>query len=134
MRIINIDSSNEDSFRYAILYSLHYYNILCNPKRISKLILFENNYNFSHNTPEAFEIDNPNISLTVFNDDKKIIYSPNNFAPNKASIVKRHNNRYAAIKPLKDNFIKLKELLPSFSQSELGDLSIQNILRKYIDC
>ena len=114
-------------------YSLHYYNISCNPKRISKLILFENNYNFSHNTPKEFEIDNPNISLTVFNEDKKIIYSPNNFTPNKASIVKRHDNRYAPIKLLKDNFIKLKELLQSFSQSELRDLSIQNILRKYTD-
>ena len=121
-----------NSFRYAILYSLHYYNISCNPKRISKLILFENNYNFSHNTPKEFEIDNPNISLTVFNEDK-IIYSPNNFTPNKASIVKRHDNRYAPIKLLKDNFIKLKELLQSFSQSELRDLSIQNILRKYTD-
>ena len=133
MKIINIDSSDEDSFRYAILYSLHYYDISHNPQRISKPIPFQNKYNFSHNTPKEFETDNPNISVTVFNEDKKIIYSPNNFTPNKASIVKRHDNRYAPIKLLKDNFIKLKELLQSFPQSELRDLSIQNILRKYID-
>ena len=133
MKIINIDSSDEDSFRYAILYSLHYYDISHNPQRISKLIPFQNKYNFSHNTPKEFETDNPNISVTVFNEDKKIIYSPNNFTPNKASIVNRHDNRYAPIKLLKDNFIKLKELLQSFSQSELRDLSIQNILRKYTD-
>ena len=113
-----------NSFRYAILYSLHYYNISCNPQRISKIILFENNYNFSHNTPKEFEIDNPNVSLTVFNEDKKIIYSPNNFTPNKASIVRTNDNRYAAIKPLKDNFIKLKELLQSFAHSELRDLRV----------
>ena len=124
MKIINIDSSDEDSFRYAILYSLHYYDISHNPQRISKLIPFQNKYNFSHNTPKEFETDNPNISLTVFNEDKKIIYSPNNFTPNKASIVRTNDNRYAAIKPLKDNFIKLKELLQSFSHSELRDLRV----------
>ena len=124
MKIINIDSSDEDSFRYAILYSLHYYDISHNPQRISKLIPFQNKYNFSHNTPKEFETDNPNISVTVFNEDKKIIYSPNNFTPNKASIVRTNDNRYAAIKPLKDNFIKLKELLQSFSHSELRDLRV----------
>ena len=124
MKIINIDSSDEDSFRYAILYSLHYYDISHNPQRISKLMPFQNKYNFSHNTPKEFETDNPNISVTVFNEDKKIIYSPNNFTPNKASIVRTNDNRYAAIKPLKDNFIKLKELLQSFSHSELRDLRV----------
>ena len=124
MKIINIDSSDEDSFRYAILYSLHYYDISHNPQRISKLIPFQNKYNFSHNTPKEFETDNPNISVTVFNEDKKIIYSPNNFTPNKASIVRTNDNRYAAIKPLKDNFIKLKELLQSFAHSELRDLRV----------
>ena len=124
MKIINIDSSDEDSFRYAILYSLHYYDISHNPQRISKPIPFQNKYNFSHNTPKEFETDNPNISVTVFNEDKKIIYSPNNFTPNKASIVRTNDNRYAPIKPLKDNFIKLKELLQSFSHSELRDLRV----------
>ena len=124
MKIINIDSSDEDSFRYAILYSLHYYDISHNPQRISKLIPFQNKYNFSHNTPKEFETDNPNISVTVFNEDKNIIYSPNNFTPNKASIVRTNDNRYAAIKPLKDNFIKLKELLQSFAHSELRDLRV----------
>ena len=124
MKIINIDSSDEDSFRYAILYSLHYYDISHNPQRISKLIPFQNKYNFSHNTPKEFETDNPNISVSVFNEDKKIIYSPNNFTPNKARIVRTNDNRYAAIKPLKDNFIKLKELLQSFAHSELRDLRV----------
>ena len=71
MRIIKIDSSDEDSFEFSILYSLHYYHIPRNPERISKLIPFENRYNFSHNTPKEFEMDNPNISLTVFNEMKE---------------------------------------------------------------
>ena len=66
MRIIKIDSSNVDSFKYAILYSIHYDDILRRPERISMLIPFENKYNFSQNTSKEFEMDNPNISLTGF--------------------------------------------------------------------
>ena len=133
MRIINIDLSNEDSFKYAILYSLHYYDISRHIERISRLKTFENKYSFSHNTPKEFEIDNPNISLTVFNEDERIIYPTNNFTLNKAQIVKINDDKYAAIKPIKDHFLKLKELLQSFSQSELRDLRVQNIFKKYID-
>ena len=66
MRIIKIDSSNEDSFKYAILYSIRYDDILRRPERISMLIPFENKYNFSQNTSKEFEMDNPNIPLTGF--------------------------------------------------------------------
>ena len=112
MRIIKIDSSNEDSFRYAILYSLHYYVIPRNPERIAKLDL----------------MDNLNISLTVYDEHNKIIYSPNNYNTlNKAQVPKINNDRYAAIRPIKDNYIKLKELLQSFSRSELSNLRFQNI-------
>ena len=130
MRIIKIDSSNEDSFRYAILYSLHYYVIPGNPERIAKLDLLVNKYNFSYNTPKELEMDNLNISLTVYDEHNKIIYSPNNY--NKAQILKINNDRYAAIRPIKDNYIKLKELLQSLSRSELSNLRFQNILRNYI--
>ena len=74
MRIISTNASNEDSFKYSILCSLHYFDILRNPQKISKLMSFENVYTFTHNTPKDFEIDNPNISLTVFNEDEKRIY------------------------------------------------------------
>ena len=74
MRIINTNASNEDSFKYSILCSLHYLDILRNPQKISKLMSLENIYNFTHNTPKEFEKDNPKISLTVFNEDEKRIY------------------------------------------------------------
>ena len=109
---------------------LHYFDILHNPQKISKLMSFENIYNFTHNTPKEFEIDNPNISLTVFNEDEKI-YSPNNNTLNKAHKAKINDDRYAVIKPIKDHFIKLKELLQSFSQSELRDPRLQNIFKIY---
>ena len=129
MRKINPRSSNIDSFKYSILISLHYYDISFHPERISKLNPFENKYNFTHITPNEFEINNPNISLTVFDENNNIIYMPNNNSINKAQIVKINNNRYAAVEPLKNKFIKLDELLESFSHLELREHVIQNFLK-----
>ena len=71
--------------------------------------------------------------MTVFNEKNKIIYKPNNISVNKARIVKIDDDRYAAIKPLKDKFIKLNELLNSFSHLELGEYILQNILKNKIE-
>ena len=68
--------------------------------------------------------------MTVFDEKNKIIYKPNNISVNKARIVKIDDDRYATIKPLKDKFIKLNELLNSFSHLELGEYILQNILKK----
>ena len=103
MRKINPKSSNIDSFKYSVLISLHYY-ISYHPERISKLKQFENKYNFTHSTPDEFEINNPNISLTVFDENDNITYLPKDNSINKAQIIKI-NNRYAAIKPLKINLL-----------------------------
>ena len=67
------------------------------------------------------------MSLTVFDENNKMLYSPNNNSANKAKIVKINNCSYAAIKPLKDKFIKLNELLKSFSQLELREYFLQRI-------
>ena len=133
MRKINTRSSNTDSFKYSILISLHYYDISFDPERISKLKPFENKYNFTHITPNEFEINNPNISLTVFDENNNIIYTPNNNSTNNAQIVKINNYRYAAVKPLKNKLIKLNELLKSFSHLKLREHIIQNILKNKID-
>ena len=101
MTIIDLDLSNEDYFKYAIIYSLHYFDGL---QHIEKQ--FENNYNFKHSTPREFEIDNPNISLTVFNEDEEIIYSSNNVSRNKVNIIKMNDGKYAPIRPIKDHFIE----------------------------
>ena len=76
MRKINPKSSNIDSFKYSILISLHYYDISHHPERISKLKPFENKYNFNNITPNKFEINNPNISLTLFDENSNITYLP----------------------------------------------------------
>ena len=133
MRKISLRSSDIDSFKYSILISLHYYDISFHPERISKLKPFENKYNFSHIKPNDFEMNNPNISLTIFDENNNIIYLPKNNSINKAQIVKLQNNKYAAVKPLKNKFIKLNKILESFSHLELREHILQNILKNKIE-
>ena len=71
--------------------------------------------------------------MTVFDENNKILYIPNNNSTNKAQIVKIDNDRYAAIKPLKNKFIKIDKLLQSFSHLELREHIIQNTLKNKID-
>ena len=74
MRKISPKSSDKDSFEYSILISLHYYDITFHPERISKLKQYEDKYIFTHITPNDFEINNPNMSLTVFDENNKMLY------------------------------------------------------------
>ena len=133
MTKINPCSADINSFKYSILISLHYYDISFHPERISKLKPFENKYNFIHITPNEFEINNANTSLTIFDENNKRLYTPKNNGTNKAQIVKLKNDRYAAIKPIKNKFIKLDKLLASFSHIELKEHMLQNILKNKID-
>ena len=75
MRKINPKCSDKDSCKCSILVSLHYYDINFHLERISKLIPFENKYNFNHNAPKEFEINNPNVSLTIFDENKNVSYT-----------------------------------------------------------
>ena len=115
------------------MISFHYYDISFHPERISKLKPFENKYNFINITPDEFEKNNCNTLLTVFDENDKKIYSSKNNSTNKAQIIKLKNNAYAAIKPLKNKFIKLDNLLASFSHIELRKHMLQNILKNKID-
>ena len=71
-----------------VLISLHYYDITFHPERVSKLKLFESKYNFNYISPNEFEINNPNISLTVFDENNKTLHTSKNNSTNKAQIVK----------------------------------------------
>ena len=124
---INPKSSNIDSFKYSILISLHCYDIFHHPEGISKLKPFENKYNFNDITPNEFEINNFNISLTVFDENSNIRYLTKNNSANKAHIIKWNKHRYAVIKPLKNKFVKLQEILDYFSHTELREYILQNI-------
>ena len=128
MRKINPKSSDEESFMYSILISLHYYDIYSNPERLSNLRSYINKYNFTDITAKGFETNNPNISLTIIDEDKNILYRPSNIGNNKAQVVKLKDNRYAAIKPIKNKYIKLKEILQSFSHEEITNIIMQKII------
>ena len=122
---INPKSSDEESFMYSILISLHYYDIYSNPERLSNLRSYINKYNFTDITAKGFEINNPDISLTIIDEDKNILYRPSNIGNNKAQVVKLKDNRYAAIKQIKNKYIKLKEILQSFSHEEITNIIMQ---------
>ena len=98
------------------------------PQRISKLKHFENNYNFTEILSNEFETINPNISLTIFDENKNRIYTSRNNSTIKAQIVKlQNNNRYVALKPFKNKFVKLDEILRSFSEKGLKKYLINRI-------
>ena len=70
-----------------ILISLHYYEISFHPERTSKLKTFEKNYNFTHIAPKEFETNNSSTSLTIFDEDYKLIYNTKIDSANKVFIV-----------------------------------------------
>ena len=77
MKTVNPKCSNEDSFKYSILISLHYYDLNTHKETITKLNKYMNNYNFKSNNYITFENDS-NISLNVYDENGKIIYNSNN--------------------------------------------------------
>ena len=121
MKSIHPKCANEDSFKYSIIISLHYYKLNSHKERTNQLNKYIDNYNFTLDNFEAFENDNPSVSLNVYNENGKLIHKSLNNSINKAYIVKINNSRYLALKPDKDKYIQLKELLKQFSQKELHD-------------
>ena len=65
MRSINPNCSNNESFKYSILISLHYYDLNNHPERINKLNKYINKYIFSTSNYRDFQINNQSITLTV---------------------------------------------------------------------
>ena len=133
MRKINPKCSDDESLMYSIMVSLHYYDISHNPERISTLRPYINNYDFTDITPQKFEVNNPDISLTVIDDDKNILYISHNISSIRAKIVKLKNNRYAAIKPVKNKYIKLKEILQLFSSKEISDQTKNHSMKYFFN-
>lgn len=94
MKSINPKCTNENSFKYTILISLHYYDLNTHKERTNKyshsqlnkysysrLNKYSHKYNFKSvnemNKYITFE-NNNNISLTVYDENKQIIYQPKN--------------------------------------------------------
>ena len=128
MRTINPKCTNNDSFKYSILISLHYYDLYNHKERINQLNKYINNYNFNSNNPTEFENNNPYISLTVYDEYGELLYKSLNKSNNKAYITKIHN-RYHALKPDKDKFIQLKQLSKQFTHKELTEYTLNNVIQ-----
>ena len=58
--------------------------------------------------------------------EEKINHSKNDTA-NEAHIVQLTNNRYAALKPPKNKFMRLDKMLKSFSHKELKEYILSHI-------
>ena len=131
MRKKNQKSANIDSFKYSILISSHYYDISYHREKTSKLDTYASNYNFTNTHPTDFERNNLNISLTILDENNKLIHRSNNDGFKKAYIVKINEHRYPAIKPTSHNLIKAKQLTKKMSHTELEQILIH--LMKYFD-
>ena len=81
-----------------------------------------NNYNFTDTSAKGFEVNNQHVSLEILDGGRNIIYSPSNTCKIKAVIVKINDCRYAAIKPIKNKYIRLREILQCFSHREISDI------------
>ena len=110
-RSINPKCTNEDSFKYSIFISLHYYELNTHKERINQLNKYLSKYNFNSNNYDTFEKDNPNISLNGYDESKNLLHKTKNNSNNKAHIIKVNNFKYHALKPDKDKYIQLIELL-----------------------
>ena len=128
IRTLNPKCTDNDSFKYSIIISLHYYDLNAHKERTNQLNKYINNYNFKSNNPCDFEINSPNISLIVYNYLNEIIYNSKNKSNNKAYIIKI-NNRYYTLNPNKNKFIQLNQLLKQFTHKELTEYILNNIIQ-----
>ena len=123
----NPKCSNNNSFMYSIIISLHYYELSSHPERIKQLNKYLEKYNLNNTEYNQFEKDNPSICLSVFNENNEQIYKPTNNSNEIEKVVKINNNRYHAIKPQKDKNLKLTKLLKSFTHEELTEYILSKL-------
>ena len=127
MKIINPKCTNEDSFKYSILISLHYYELNIHKKRINQLNKYTNNHNFESNNYDNFENNNPYISLSVNDENGKLLYKSWNNTNNEASTVKINNHWYHALKRNKNIYKQLNDLLKQFTHKELTEYILNKV-------
>ena len=69
------------------------------------------------------------VSLNVYDENGKLIHKSLNNGNKKACIVKINNFRSHALKPDKDKYIQLKELLKQFTHKELTEFILNKVTR-----
>ena len=127
MRTINLKFTNKYSFKYSILISLHYFELNTHKERINPLNKYFNKYIFNSNNYADFETNSPSISRTVYDENGKFLHKPESNTNNNAYIVKLNNNRYHALKPNKDKYKQLNDLLKQFTPKELSEYILNKV-------
>ena len=119
IKTINPKCTNENSSKYSILITLHYYELNTHKEIINQLNKYINNYKFTSNNYATFENNNPSISLSVYDEYGKLLQKSLNNSSKKAYMIKINNHRHHALKPIKDKYKQLEELLKQFTHKEL---------------
>ena len=127
MKAINPKCSIDDSFKYSIVISLHYYELNVRKERINRLNKYINNYKFNSNNYDIFENNNPSIPLSVYDEYGTLLHKSLNNSNKKAYIVKINNHIYHALKPNKDKYKQLEELLKQLTHKELTDYMLRKV-------
>ena len=127
MKAINPKCSIDDSFKYSIVISLHYYELNVRKERINRLNKYINNYKFNSNNYDTFENNNPSIPLSVYDEYGTLLHKSLNNSNEKVYRVKVNNHRYHEVKPNKDKYKQLEELLKQFTHKELTDYMLRKV-------
>ena len=127
MKAINPKCSIDDSFKYSIVISLHYYELNVHKERINRLNKYINNYKFNSNNYDTFENNNPSIPLSVYDEYGTLLHKSLNNSNEKVYRVKVNNHRYHEVKPNKDKYKQLEELLKQFTHKELTDYMLRKV-------
>ena len=127
MKAINPKCSIDDSFKYSIVISLHYYELNVRKERINRLNKYINNYKFNSNNYDIFENNNPSIPLSVYDEYGTLLHKSLNNSNEKVYRVKVNNHRYHEVKPNKDKYKQLEELLKQFTHKELTDYMLRKV-------
>ena len=102
MRSINPKCTNNESFKYSVLISLHYDNLKHHPEKIKQLKSYEKKHISKSNDSIAFKNNNPSVSLNVCDEYGDLLHKTTYSTNNNAYLLKINNNRYDALKPNKN--------------------------------
>ena len=109
------------------LFSLYYCELNTHKERINQLEKYLNNHKFESNNYDTFENIYPFILLKYMMKMVKYYINQKNNTNNEACIVKINNHRYDALKPNKNKYIQLKELLKLFTHKELLEFILNKV-------
>ena len=87
-----------------------------------------NDHVFNSDNYQDFERDNPNICLTVFDENENVIYNSNNKSLITANILKTNFNRYKALQPNKYKNTLFRVLIKQVNQKDIYDFIMNKIL------